>query len=120
MAFEEGAGEGVAGGVARLGEAGEVRATGEGETEGGGDFVVRFAERVVDGAAEESDVGPGGEAVERGVAAGEDSAGGGEFEVGDVGIEKAGIQMGLDVIDGDERFLPGPGEGFCGGDADEE
>ena len=30
------------------------------------------------------------------------------------------VQVGLDVVDGDEAFLPGEGEAFGGGDADEE
>jgi len=35
-------------------------------------------------------------------------------------LQEDGVEVGLDVVDGDEGFLPGEGKGFGGGGADEE
>src|SRR5262249_23126747 len=87
--------------------------------EDGGDFVVGFAYGVVDGGADEGDVEPVADVVEGSVAAAANQADGWHGGM-KILFEDYGVEVGVDVVDADQGFAEGPGEGLGGGDADEK
>jgi len=105
-----GARETVDDGAAMVGGRGE-------EVEEPGDLVEGFAGGIVDGGAEELGFEGRGDEVEIGVSARDDE---GNVGIGDVGGDVCGVDVGVEVINGEEGEVSGPGEGFCGGGADEE
>jgi hypothetical protein len=111
--------------VAVGGECGDPGSTGIAEAKHLGGFVEGLPGGVVNGAADIF-VGPeaGGfrDEVEVGVTAGDDEGQGGELERrgSGVGCEQRGVDVTLEVVDGDEGLVEGEGHGFGAADADEQ
>ena len=100
------------------GEAFDFRAAGVGEAEEAGDLVESLAGGVVDGSADDRVVADAADMDEEGVSAGNDE--GEVWRRWGVGIEEGGEEVALHVIDGEEGFAGGEGEGLGHGVADEE
>ncbi len=91
------------------------RAAGKGQAQQAGDLVERLAGGVVDRAAQQLEVQRPAAVIQARVPAADDQADAGKDVL--AGRQAAGVDMGLQVIDGHQRHVPAPGTSALAADS---